>query len=138
MKKLILLSFSIALLTIACKKNSTPNRTLNRLNKGPWQIAKFIDSTENRTNDYAGWVFDFLEMKELSIVTDIADTFPSTWDVPENETKPARLIIKTPADSAVLPLFDDWYVVYLSREEFRLERQDGVRDTTDELIFRKI
>jgi hypothetical protein len=138
MKKLAILVLVMTIGILSCKKNTTPNRVGNRLLNGPWKIGKFVDSTVNRTTDYTDVVFDFMENWQLFINAKYTDTVDAKFDIPENTKNPATLVLTIPSDSLLQPLRDDWSVVFLSKEEFRLVRLNGKKDTTDECIFRKL
>lgn len=136
MKKLAILILVCSTLAISCKRRTTPNKVNARVTEGAWVIGKFRDSGEIRTFDFTNVVFDFQEFKMLSVVRNFEDTFNSSWEVPENQKNPAQMILRFPeTDSLLQLLHDDWNVVYLKKDEFRMERLDGQKDSTDELIF---
>ena len=133
---LILLVFAVL---IGCKENTTPSRVNKRVKEGPWRIGKFKDSTVNRTEHYKGAIFDFTEENELIFLSASLDTFDGAWEVPSKESKPATLILRLPTeDSLPARLSDDWHVVFISKDEFRIERLNGKLHESDECFFRRI
>jgi len=138
MKKFLLFTFFGIFLLFACKKHTTPSRVSNRLEKGPWIVAKFIDSTVNRTEEFIDVVFDFQEHRALQIFIPSGDTVSGSFDIPGNSKDPALLIIHIPEFALTQPVSDDWNVIFLSKDEFRLERLDGKKAEDDELIFRRL
>ncbi len=138
MKKALFICFSIALMAISCNTRTTPKEVINKLQKDRWEISRFLDSTNRRTFDYEDVVFKFDEMSALTIVTPSSDTFDCSYDVPEYEKNPAHLILNVPQSGITSPLSDNWKVIYLTNDEFRLERYDGKLHETDQLIFSKI
>jgi hypothetical protein len=86
--------------------------------------------------EFTNHTFKFDEEKELVIVTPDS-TYKGSWDRLEDKN-PAILILNTPNSGPTKKLGDDWNVVYLSKDEFHLERLNDKKHENDECIFRRI
>jgi hypothetical protein len=135
MRKLLFVAFALTMLTVSCKKNSTPDKVVKRITVGTWYIAKMIDSTVNRTPEMKNLNFIFQSDRKLTVEAN--EKIDGAWSVPVNQKKPAQLIIYVPDFDVVKPVSDDWIVTFITKEEFRLERLNGKKAENDELIFRK-
>jgi hypothetical protein len=136
MKKLLIALLVLAAFAPACKKNSSP-RKIDRLIMGEtWRLEKIIDSNVNYSLEYTNYTFNFTKEKVLSIVMPDS-SFVGSWDRLE-EKNPAILILNTPNVGPARRLGDDWNVIFLSKDEFRLERLNDQKHPNDECIFRRI
>lgn len=136
MKKLLIALLVIAAFAPACKKRTTPRR-IDRLIMGEtWRLEKIIDSNINYSLAYSGYTFKFTKEMNLNITTPDS-TIAGLWDRQE-EKNPAVLILTTANVGPTKRLGDDWNVVFLSKDEFRLERLNDKKNENDECIFRKI
>ncbi len=135
MKKLILMLFVFGAVFAACKKNSSPKK-IDRLIVGEtWKLAKFIDGNVNYTETFEN--YSYLINKEKEFVSIGPDsTVRGSWDT-QDRKNPAVLIISLPVNIVDSALGDDWNVVFLSKDEFRLERLNEQKHPNDECIFRK-
>lgn len=135
MKKALILLFVFGAL-LACKKNSSP-RKIDRLIVGnDWKLEKFIDANINYSDVFENFTYVINKEKEfISVGTD--STVRGSWDT-QDRKNPAVLIINLPATIKDSALGDDWNVVYLSKDEFRLERVNEQKHPNDECIFKKL
>jgi hypothetical protein len=136
MKKLLLALLVLAAFAPGCKKKSSP-RKIDRIIKGStWRLEKIIDSNINYTLDYKNYTFQFTEEMRLAIATSDS-TINGSWDRLEDKN-PAILILNTANAGPTKKLGDDWNVIFLSKDEFRIERLNDKKSPNDECIFRKI
>jgi|TARA_R110000737_G_scaffold222262_1_gene237537 hypothetical protein len=136
MKKLFIALLVLAAFAPGCKKKSSPKK-IDRLIMGEtWRLEKFIDSNANLTLNYTNYTFQFTKEKLFAIVMPDS-SFVGSWDRLEDKN-PAILILNTPNAGPTRKLGDDWNVIFLSKDEFRLERLNGKGSEADECIFRKI
>ena len=135
MKKLVFLLFVFGAV-LACKKNSSP-RKFDRLVIGEnWKLEKFIDNNINYSDVFKNYVYSLNKEKEfISAGTD--STVRGSWDT-QDRKNPAVLIISLPENIKDSALGDDWNVVFLSKDEFRLERLNEQKHPNDECIFKKL
>ncbi len=136
MKKILVALLILTAFAPACKKRSTPKR-IDRLIMGQtWRLEKIIDSNINYSAEYSGYTFDFTKEMQLNVATPDS-TFTGLWDRQEVKN-PAILILTTPNAGPTKRLGDDWNVIFLSKDEFRLERLNDKKNPNDECIFRKM
>ncbi len=135
MKKII---FVLAVLgaALACKKNSSPKK-IDRLIVGEsWKIGKWIDNNVNYTDVFKNYVYTANKEKEF-ISAGPDSIVRGSWDA-QDRKNPAVFIINLPATVKDSSLGDDWNMVFLSKDEFRLERVNEQKHPNDELIFKKL
>jgi hypothetical protein len=134
MKKIVFLLFIFGAV-LACKKNSSP-RKIDRIIVGnDWKLEKFIDANVNYSEVFKNYVYTVNDSKEF-ISAGPDSTVRGSWDT-QDRKNPAVFIINLPVTVADSALGDDWNVVYLAKDEFRLERLNGQKHPNDECIFKK-
>lgn len=136
MKKLILAILVLAAFAPGCKKKSSARKIDNLIMGETWRLEKIIDSNVNLSLQYTNYTFAFTKEKSLSIVMPDS-SFVGSWDRQE-EKNPAILILNTPSVGPTYRLGDDWNVIFLTKDEFRLERLNDKKHANDECIFRRI
>lgn len=136
MKKILFLAITLVFAFGACRKASTPSRVNRLLAKGTWKVEKMVDSTVNISKQFENLTFVFDSDRTLTAKGD--SIIKGVWDVPSKQRDPAELIIYLPENSQIKPISDDWLVVFLTKNEFRLERLNGKKGATDECIFVKL
>ncbi len=135
MKKIVFLLFVFGAV-LACKKNSSP-RKIDRLIVGEnWKLEKFIDANVNQSEVFEDYVYTLNKEKEF-VSAGPDSTVRGSWDTQERKN-PAVLIISLPDNVADTALGDDWNVVFLSKDEFRLERLNEQKHPNDECIFKRL
>jgi peroxiredoxin len=136
MKKLLIALLVLAAFAPACKKRTTPRR-IDRLIKGEtWRLEKIVDSNVNYTLEFTNYTFDFTK-EQLLAITMPDSMIVGSWDRLE-EKDPAVLILNTANAGPTKKLGDDWNVIFLSKDEFRLERLNDKKHPNDECIFKRI
>ncbi|MFA7273232.1 MAG: hypothetical protein WC044_05150 [Crocinitomicaceae bacterium] len=134
MKKILLALLVLAAFAPGCKKKSSAKKIDRLIMNETWRLEKFIDSNVNYTLDYTNYTFNFTKEKQLTIVMPDS-TFAGSWDRQEAKN-PAVLILNTPDNSPTVRLGDDWNVVFLTKDEFHLERLNDKKNANDVCIFR--
>jgi hypothetical protein len=134
MKKILLTLLVMAAFAPGCKKKSSAEKIDRLIMNETWRLEKFIDSNVNYTLDFSNYTFNFTKEKQLTIVMPDS-TFAGSWDRQEAKN-PAILILNTPDNSPTVRLGDDWNVVFLTKDEFHLERLNDKKNENDVCIFR--
>ena len=135
MKKII---FVLAVLgaALACKKNSSPKKIERLIVGESWKIRKWIDNNVNYRDVFKNYVYTANKEKEF-ISAGPDSIVRGSWDT-QDRKNPAVFIINLPVTVKDSSLGDDWNMVFLSKDEFRLERVNEQKHPNDELIFKKL
>ncbi|MDC7996037.1 hypothetical protein [Altibacter sp. HG106] len=144
----------------ACSKDddnsngNTPNdngtvaqQTATVADTGTWQVTLFIDSDEDETSDFNGYVFTF--DADGSVVADNGTTSISgTWSITDSSSSSDddgsssdddfNLFFSVPDTSDFEDLNDDWDIVSVSGDKIELLDISGGNGGTDRLIFEKL
>ncbi|HRO75186.1 MAG TPA: hypothetical protein PLP27_03440 [Crocinitomicaceae bacterium] len=123
-----------SLIMVSCGKNTEPDRFKKIVSDSSWRIGRAQVGTQNKTSDFNNYVFRFKYGKDIEVIHEL-DTVLGTWNH-GNAKKPLLFYMNfsQQVPSKFFTLDDDWVVVYLTKDEFRLERNDS---SEDEIIFRK-
>jgi hypothetical protein len=128
------LIIAVFVIISACSKNTDPKRFEKIVTSSSWRVAKAEINDKNKTGDFNNYIFRFEGNKDLIIIKPDIDTLKGAW-TRGNDKKPLLFYMIIPQ---IYPNFitfdDDWVVTYLTKDEFRIERNGG---TADEFIFRK-
>lgn len=134
MKKIIFV-FAILGAVLACKKNSSPKKVDRLIVGQSWKLEKWIDNNVNLSEVFENYTYSFNKEKEfISVGPD--STVRGSWDT-QDRKNPAVLILSFPGTVKDSALADDWNIVYLSKDEFRLERVNEQKHPNDECIFKR-
>lgn len=120
---------------VSCSKNTDPQRFEKIITETTnWRIGKAQINDTNKTGVFNNYLFRFYSSKTLEIIYFNQDTVVGSW-ARGDDKDPLLFYMNIPLNEAkFLPLDDDWTVTYLTKDEFKIERNDG---TKDEIIFRK-
>ena len=136
MKKVFIALLILAAFAPGCKKKSSPRKIERIIVDEQWRLEKIIDSNINYSLEFTNYSFSFTNELALNIRTPDS-TITGSWDRQEDKN-PAILIVNTANAGPTKKLGDDWNVVFLTRDEFRLERLNDKKHPNDMCIFRKI
>lgn len=132
---LILISFSIALMS--CKKDddSNPTTPVNSAKEvpGKWKVSYYFDGTDE-TSDYTSYAFEFTADGNLNAATS-SQTYQGSWYQTVDDNLP-RLVIMLSGNEDLLELSDDWVIESISSSEIHL--RDDNTSSMEELKFTKI
>lgn len=114
--------------------------------EGLWQVTSYIDSGENETSDYNGYIFDFTENGVLT-ATNSNNTLTGTWSVTSNDSDSSdddssddndidfNIFFNVPESSVFDDLSDDWDITNTSSTQISLFDVSGGDGSTDLLVF---
>lgn len=129
----LFLIIAVFVVISACSKNTDPKRFEKIVTSSSWRVGKAQINDKVKTGDFNNYIFHFKSNKDLVIIKDL-DTTKGSW-TRGNDKKPLLLYMSISQNYPKFIVFDDdWVVTYLTKDEFRLERNGG---TADEFIFRK-
>ncbi len=135
MKRIIFLLFIVASLG-ACSKKSSPNKIERLLVGEKWKLEKWIDNNVNISDTVKNFVYEFNDSKEF-ISRGVDSTVIGSWDT-QDRKNPAVLILSIAVNARDGRLGDDWNVIFLTKDEFRLERVNDPKHPNDECIFKRL
>ena len=135
MKKLVFLLFIFAALG-ACKKNSSTKKFDRLVVNNNWKLAKWIDQGVNKSETFEDYIYEFTDHKEFISVNSGKKNIGS-WDT-QDAKNPAILILNIGETTPEASIADDWKIVFLSKDEMRLERLNQNYEPGDECIFKKL
>lgn len=129
---LFILSFVLWITIPSCKKddNSSSGPSLSAtITTGTWYISYFLESSDDHTADFSGYVFTFSPGGQLT-ATHSGTTSTGTWSLDDSSNK-LKLNI-----GSVFPLTkvsDDWLLLENSVSRIKLKDDNSARN--DELHF---
>lgn len=138
---LILLVFAIG----GCEdeSNSTQseiNQITEDMTSGTWKITEFIDSGEDDTSDFTGYLFTFNSSGSL-VATKGSTTYTGNWSVTEDsgDDSPDDLDFNIffNLTNQFEDLNDDWDIVTHTSTKIQLIDVSGGNGGTDNLTFEK-
>tara|TARA_R100000306_G_scaffold26764_1_gene30444 strand:- start:12663 stop:13157 length:495 start_codon:yes stop_codon:yes gene_type:complete len=130
------------------QNDTSANQTTEIAQTGTWRITQFIDSGDDETSDFNGFVFTFnsdgtviANRDELSV--------SGTWSVNDSSNSSDdddgssndidfNLFFDVPETNDFEDLNDDWDLVSASNSKIELIDVSGGNGGTDNLIFEKI
>lgn len=118
---------------VSCGKNTDPSKLDKTLPLSSWRVGKAEFNNVNKTADFNGYNFHFKSNKDILVIKD-DDTTKGAWTRGNYKDPLLFYMIFPQTATHFLKLDDDWIVTYLTKDEFRLQRNDT---TEDEIIFRK-
>lgn len=156
LKSMMLLSMGLAI--VACDSGDDPapldnnnnttssvDQTTSVASSGNWIITNFVDSGNDETNDFQGYVFTF-NANGTVVATNGSDTVNGTWSVtdsnsgdddPNIEDDDFNLAFAVSPDNKFDDLNDDWDFVSVSNTKIELIDVSGGNGGTDFLTFQK-
>lgn len=119
-----------------------PSQVTNTVTQGTWRITNYIDSGNNETNHFTGFIFTFGAATVLT-ASNGTNNYSGTWSVvtdDNNDDNPSsdldfNLYFATPSDFE--DLSDDWDVVSRTDTKIQLIDVSGGNGGTDYLTFEK-
>lgn len=159
MKTKIATIFSIFIFIITlvgCSEDDDSNNS-NQINitqatqntqNGTWRISSFIDSGEDETNDFTGFIFDF--KNDGSVMASRGElTVLGTWSINDSSNSSDdddgssddvdfNLFFNVPESNDFDDLSDDWDITSISSSKIELIDVSGGNGGTDILVFEKI
>ena len=122
-------------------QNAT-NQTIQIAQTGTWRIASFIDSGDNETSDFNGYIFTFNEDGTLN-ATNGTNTQNGIWSVTNDSSDNSsdddgnsmdddedfNIFFPVPDSNDFEDLSEDWDVVSISATVISLIDDDGDEDT---------
>lgn len=142
MKKLLFLAtFAAGWMTItaaSCKhddNNNNPSGGGNTTTPGSgWRVSLFNERTENKTNDYSGYSFDFAANGSMTAVRNSQNT-TGTWRQFQDDGVTKFEIQLSTTDHDLQELNDDWVLV--SKTDNLISLQDDNSSSNEQLQFSK-
>lgn len=149
---LIMLSFS--LMSSTCSSGDSPSNDNsqeiieieNTAESGTWIISSYVDSGQDETNDFNGYVFTFAANGTVT-ATNGTTTYNGTWSVSDSSNSSDdsssdddidfNLSFPVPDTDDFEDLNDDWDIVGYSATTISLIDISGGNGGTDTLVFQK-
>jgi len=124
-------------------QNNNADQTTQIAEDGTWEVAQFIDSGNDETSDFTGFVFTFssdgsltANKGELSVI--------GTWSVTDSDSSSDddnidfNIFFDVPETNDFKDLNDDWDLVSATNLKIELVDVSGGNGGTDNLVFEKI
>jgi hypothetical protein len=113
----------------------------SNVESGTWRISKFIDSGDDETNDFAGYVFTF-ESNGVLNATNGANSYDGTWSITDSNSNDDSqddldFNINFNLMNEFEDLNDDWDIISQSSTKIELIDVSGGNGGTDFLTFVK-
>ena len=149
MRNLLLLGFLSLTILSACDDDddNSPNNPVDpvqvrsTVQDGQWRITRFVDSGQDETSDFTGYVFTFNSSGVLN-ATNGTNNYNGTWaimnDSDDDDSDDVDFIIAFPLTNDFEDLNDDWDFVSQSANKIELIDVSGGNGDTDLLTFEKI
>ncbi len=151
--------FTITLLFVACSDDdgnapldpnngSSADQTTQNVQGSDWRVTQFVDSGNNETSDFTGYVFTF-NTDGTVIATNGTLTVNGTWSVTDSNSSSDddgnstddddfNLFFAVDESSDFEDLNDDWDFISSSATKIELIDISGGNGGTDYLTFEKI
>jgi len=129
----------------ACSKDESPSPVKNQIEsniqKGTWQITKFIDSGVDETSHFTGYSFTFLSSGVLS-ASNGSNTYEGTWSITDSNSNDDSqddldFNINYNLANDFDDLTEDWEFITQSATKIELIHTSGGGGGTDYLTFEK-
>lgn len=149
---LIMLNFSLMSSTCSSDDDGTSNdnsQEINEINNilesGTWIISSYVDSGQDETNNFSGYVFTFATNGTVT-ATNGTTTYNGTWSVSDNSNSnddsnnddiDFNLTFPVPDTDDFEDLNDDWDIASYSTTTVSLIDISGGNGGTDTLVFQK-
>ncbi len=121
--------------------NQISNQVETNLHGGFWRITRFIDSAEDQTNDFTGYIFSFGVDGSLGAANG-TNTYNGTWSLIDSNSQEDSLedldfLINFNLTNDFEGLNQDWDLVSQSSVSIELLHISGGNGGTDNLTFEK-
>ena len=147
LKTWIYASLFLALLVVACNDDDDDDIITiqddieSNVETGTWRISKFIDSGDDETNDFAGYVFTF-ESNGVLNATNGVNSYDGTWSITDSNSNDDSqddldFNINFNLMNEFEDLNDDWDIISQSSTKIELIDVSGGNGGTDLLTFVK-
>lgn len=148
---MLLLTFSFTFFSCGDDDSDSDNnqnsadQTIAIAQTGTWRITSFIDSGDDETSDFNGYVFTFNEDGSLVAVNG-NDTVTGIWSVTDDSSSSSdddgnssdddfNIFFPVPESNDFEDLNDDWDIVSVSSTVISLIDVSGGNGGTDTLVF---
>lgn len=124
--------------------------TTNIAETGTWRITSFIDSGQDETADFNGYIFTFNPNGTL-VASNGTETVSGTWSVTDDSSNSSNdddgnstddddfiIFFAVPESNKFADLNDDWDFVSVSNTQIQLIDVSGGNGGTDTLTFQKL
>ena len=137
MKRNLLITSLLAvslLATSGCTKTSNGDSNTNGPTPltGDWKLTYYYSNGTIKTDDYAGYVFDFKPKNALT-ATARAQSVAGVWAISTDDATQKMNINFNTGDNNLSALTNDWHVVFVS--ETKVELADNDAATSDQVHF---
>ena len=137
---------SLIALSTGCKKdqpssNSVQSTVQNNLQSGEWRVTRFIDSDNDETTRYVGYIFSFDAGYQLSVMSN-QNSYQGSWSIGQDNSNDDssndlhfNLNVNTTGEFA--DINDDWHILTQTANKIELEDVSGGNGGTDYLTFER-
>ena len=142
----VLKTLLLLILFSSCNNSNNNPKTIldkieNNITKGKWIITKFIDSGNDETSDYNGYVFDF-KTSGILLANKNTDSYTGNWEMEDSNSSDDSLddldfILFFSAPPLLEELSEDWDIISQSSTKIELIHISGGNGGTDYLTFQK-
>jgi hypothetical protein len=111
----------------SCKKDDNSSSTpgvVQIVTTGSWSITYFVESSENKTADFAGYTFSFNSNGQLTATLSGANT-TGTWGWDDSSSK---FHITMGSSKPLSDLTDDWLVLEKTETLIRLKNDNAAKN----------
>ncbi len=144
---ILLIALSASLSLPSCNNDDSSNdlnQTViqNTVQTGQWRITSFVDSGNDETNHFSGYIFTF-ESNGTLASTNGSVQYTGTWNITDSNStddspKDLDFNIQFNLTNDFEDLSEDWHIVSQSSSRIELIHVSGGNGGTDNLIFEKI
>ena len=152
--KCLLLLMSISLMSSTCSSDdddfSSHNSNTQQIiqvittaQSGDWRITSFVDSGQDETNNFSGYIFTFNSNGSL-VASNGNNTQSGTWSVTNSSSSSSssndvdfNIFFNVSNTSDFEDLNDDWDIVTYNDNRIELIDVSGGNGGTDTLVFQK-
>jgi hypothetical protein len=149
----ILLMISFSLMSFTCSDDDDGNNQDNsqeisqietNVESGTWIITSYIDSGDNETSDFNGYIFTFEANGTLN-ATNGSTTYNGSWSVTSSSSNDDsndsdidfNISFSVPDDHDFDDLNDDWDIISHTSNIINLRDVSGGDGSIDTLVFSK-
>lgn len=147
-KQVLLLGLYILIAVSCSQDDDSPNQDAQQQQvedqaiSGSWYISNFVDSGTDETNNFNGFVFEFMANGEIT-ATSSSITYTGTWSVTDSNSNDDSLDdlhfnIFFNLTNDFEDLNDDWDIISYSSTAIVLQDISGGNGGVDDLTFTKM
>lgn len=145
-KTFLIICLFVLVPAISCSEdddNSVTNQSNieNKVQKGTWQISKFIDSGDDETENFEGYSFTF-NSNNILVATNGTNTYNGAWSITDDNSNDDssddldfNISFTSPPDFEELS--EDWDIISITSNKIELIHISGGNGGTDYLTFQK-